>query len=217
MRTRLCIALILVTLSGLACAQPSADKVIADVKRTFNAVNDYRVDATLSVKGDKLSVRNMKMTIYYKKPGRMHIDAKQGFAFVPTGTFLGNSIDDMTRGAKATYLRAERRSGIDCHLIRLDPAGPGGNPISVLLWIDKARSVVIASRTEGEAQMSTTWTYSRVDGKYHLPTRIAADIAPPASGPHAGAMQKSQAVITFANYRVNKGIPDSVFEEKPKK
>ena len=83
--------------------------------------------------------------------------------------------------------------------------------------------------------MKSEWRYARVDEKYDLPRRIQAEVTVPraagfqsndpderprrnrarASGPGlSSGTQTMRATLTFSNYRVNKGIPDSVFTSK---
>lgn len=205
---------ILVLAMSIAIASPSADAIFASVKKGFAGVNDYRADLTLSIKGPQVSVNGMRMTLYFKKPNKVHVEAAQGMAMVPPGSFLGNPMGELATGAKPVYVRAERKCGRDCDVLKLVNPKGGAKAPAVFIWVDKDRKVMVAMETSGEPAVKTAWRYQKVDGKYYLPAEITADMKMP-RGPQAG--QSSKAVIRFANYRVNKGISDKIFQRKPGK
>lgn len=200
MRRSLSVALVLLIAWPALAAAPTGDAIIASVKRAFSPINDYRCDVTVTVQGPQISINNMSMTLYFKKPNRMHIDAKQGFAVAPSGNFLGNPIEELSKG-HATYLGTERNQGRECYVLKL--SGQGVNP---KLYVDKARSVIVA--TEDERGSKAIWRYGRVDGKYYLPSEIRAEMPNP-----RGGSERVKTTIRFSNYRVNKGISDKIFEE----
>ncbi len=221
---RIALVTMLLLLVATAFAAPAGDKIIADMKRRFSAINDYKADVTLTVKGPRISINNMQMTVYYKKPDRIHVDAKQGFAMVPSGNYFGDPLGEFAAsGARATYVRSEKKQGRDCYVVRID-----GPQTPVLLWVDKQRSVIVAM--EAQRGFATTWQYAKVDGKYYLPTEIRAEVQVPgmpaghgrrprANAPDgvAGTTELTRVTVKFSNYKVNKGIDDKIFQEKRRK
>ncbi len=208
-RTVLVLCLLVIAGHVAAANHPSGDDVVAMVKRAYDAINDYRVDVSIAVKGDMISISDMRVAVYYKKPDKLHVEAKQGFAIVPTGTYLGNPIDELTQHAKAVYLRSEKKQGRSCHVVRLDPIqGDDGGP-SVTLWVDAQRHVIVATEMRGPSRIDSVWRYEKIDGKYYLPVEI--DVKTTAGSPK----QNGKIVLKFSNYRVNKGISDKVFQQKP--
>lgn len=206
---RLLIVVAFVVLAGgsAPAAVPTGASVIAAVQRNYDRVRDYRADLSLTVKGRKISVEGMKMTVYFKQPDKLHVDAKQGFGLVPTGSFFGNPLREIARSAKAVYVRAERRSGLDCHVVRLSPRQmPHGGDL--LVWVEKKHSVIVAMESLGPGGARSAWKHKLVGGRYYLPVEIKADIVTPDG-------ERVNATVTFANYVVNKGINDSVFKTKP--
>ena len=195
-----------------AADRPSGEDVIALVKRTYDAVNDYRVDVTLTVKSEMISIKDMRMTVYYKKPDKLHVEAKQGFAVVPTGTYLGNPMDELTRHAKPVYLKSAKKQGRNCHVIRLDPKSDVAAP-KITVWVDAQRGVIVATEMSGPNRVKSVWRHAKIDGKYYLPVEITAEM-PLAGKPWQQGTGK--VTLKFANYRVNKGISDKVFQQKPR-
>ena len=205
--------IILALTAGLAIAAgPSADAILASLKRGFVGVNDYRADVSLTVKGNNVSINGMRITVYFKKPNKVHVDADQGMAMIPRGNFLGNPMSELGNGVRPIYLRSEQKLGRDCHVLKLVSATRANTP-PMTLWIDKEHGVLLAMES-AEMGVKSSWSYEKIDGKYYLPAEISADIRAP-GGRNAG--QTAKAVLKFTNYRVNKGISDKVFVEKPSK
>lgn len=209
-RVALALVMILAMTAGLALAAgPSADAILASLKKGFAGINDYRADVCLTVKGPSVSINNMRMTVYFKKPNRVHVDADQGMAMVPKGSFLGNPMADLANGARPVYVRSERKLGRDCHVLKLvKPDKP-----AMTLWVDREHTVLVAAESP-DMGIKSAWCYEKIDGGYYLPVEIRADMRSP-GGPSSGRTVK--AVLKFSNYRVNKGISDKVFDEKPRK
>lgn len=210
----------ILTLAGAAQAgKITGDQVVASVKKTYAAINDYRVDASLSITGPNIKISKMAMTIYYKKPNRVHVEAKDGVALVPQGSFVGNPIEELSHGSKATYLRSENKAGCYCHVVGLtSPNGP-----ETTLWVDGKRGVIVASESSGQYKAGSIWRYKLVDGKYYLPVEISAVMSVPGGGGfgrgsrhryEASGPQQANMVVSFSNYVVNKGISDKIFERK---
>lgn len=207
-------AIIVVVLITAACvlwaATVTGDQVVAAVKSRFDPIKDYKTDITMNLKGPGVSINNMKMTLYFKKPNKIHLEAKEGMGMVPPGNYFGNPIDELTKNKKAIYLKTEMRNGVDCHVIRLDPAQKQSNDASLLVWVDKAKSIIVAVEAPDHG-LKSNWTYAKVDGKYYLPSQITAEMDVPSQ---SGKPQKTTTTIKFSGYKVNKGISDKVFEQK---
>lgn len=210
-------AMLFVVFAAAACAVwavgITGEQVVAAVKSRFAPIKDYKTDITMNLKGPGVSINNMKMTLYFKKPNKIHIDAREGMGMVPPGNYFGNPIDELTKNKKAVYLRSEKRNKANCNVVRLDPAQKQSNDACMLVWVDKARNVIVAVECPDHG-LKSNWSYTKVDGKYYLPSQISAEMDAPSQ---SGKPQKATTTIKFANYQVNKGISDKVFEPKPAK
>ncbi len=211
--TAVLVILVLAASVALAAA-PSADAIFESVKKGFAGVNDYRADVTLTIKGPQVSINDMRMTLYFKKPNKVHVEAAQGMAMVPPSSFFGNPMTVLPSGARPVYVKSERKCDRECDLLKLANPKTDARASAVYIWVDKDRKVIVAMETSGEMATKTAWRYQKVDGKHYMPTEITADMKMP-HGPKAG--QSSKAVIQFTNYRINKGISDKVFQRKPGK
>jgi len=205
-------ALLALSAVAVAVEKPSADAIIAALKKGFAGVNDYSAQVTVTVKGPQVSINGMQMKLYFKKPSKWHIDAEQGVAMFPQGNFFGNPAEELATGAQATYVKSENRLGTDCHVLKISRPNAGPGAPALTLWVDKKHTVIVAAESATESAMKTSWRYAMIDGKYYLPTEICADLRPPGG---ANANKPVKATIRFSNYKVNKGIDDKIFQSKP--
>lgn len=224
---RLAVVLLVLVADGAAYPAVTVESVLQKVKANFSAVEDYSARAIMSLDSPTMHISGSKFKLYYKMPDKMRIEPEGGFAIVPQGTYLGNPFEEITRDNDLKLLGEAKLNGRACWKIRVTPSEkrPGG--LESILWIDKARGLILASRAEPapEARMNVDWKYVRVDGKYWLPSVITVTIdGLPASiarhrGPFVNSSGKAsgKAIIKFSDYRVNKGIQDSVFGRKDRK
>lgn len=229
------VAALIVPVAECAAA-PSAESLIGLARKNFAAIRDYSVDIRLDVQSEALAVKGMAMTLYYKKPDKTRIVAKEGFAAMPRSLTLGNVIDEITKHSVPFLVRQEKLNGVDCYKIRLDPNSSSNQP-RTRLWLDKS-GLIRAIKVDGPYPVSTEWHYGKVDEKFYLPRQITARISTPAGSPYrhqpsnagaagrgargpqaqtGSAVQTVNATLSFSNYKVNKGISDSVFapEKQP--
>ena len=66
-----------------SAGKPDGEQIVAAMKANYSAVSDYRVNVSLSIKGPRINIKDMAIKVYYKKPDKLHIEAKEGFAMVP--------------------------------------------------------------------------------------------------------------------------------------
>lgn len=193
-----------------------------EIEKKYSQINDYKADVTMTIKGPQISINRMPMTVYYKKPDKFTINAKQGMAIAPFGMFNESPGSQFTKGPKPTYLRTEKYKGVNCWAYKVsDKDHPGGD---VYIWVDFVRMVVVAVELKGTLNLKSEWDYIKV-GNFYMPSKIYTSMPLPVvqRGPNKNAAPATQGTantvvdVTIKNYKINKGISDSVFVEKKKK
>lgn len=215
--------LFLVTSAAVYAAPAKVDPntAFSRIEANQKLVKDYRAEVLMSIKGPQISINRMPMTIYYKQPDKFKLDAKEGMAFAPQGVFTGSPAARFTSGPKPVYLRTEKLRGMDCWVYKAaDSAHPGAN---AMIWVDSRRIVVVEVEIKGPMILKSQWEYTKI-GRVYLPSKIKAEIETSVmpEGPQRhhrgpGLPGKSTAVVEMSKYRINKGLPDSLFIEKVKK
>jgi len=214
------VALAVMLLSGGAAhGEPTAKQVLEKGSRHFEIINDYTVDARLKVESPSVHVPEMLVKIYYKKPDKLHIDSKDGFAVLPRqGIVVGNPLRDLMEGSDLSMDRSEKALGEDCYLIK-GSFQREGRAVQSTVWIDKKKWLVrqMCANPEWGPSVKVKLWYSKVGGRYWLPTATAAQVSiPPIPGSQSDQRAKpvpTLITIKFTDYRVNTGLSDKIFQE----
>ncbi len=203
-----------------AAAQGDAYALLDRIQAVYARINDYRADITASVDMKGLSVPEMKATVYFKKPDRMHIES-DGFAMLPRDAvgfhpdmFEKEQFDAVIQGK-------EKIAGVSCVKLKLLARDDSVRLQRAMLYVDPARDVVLrmdADPGQG-ASAQAEFTYTKVQGKYWLPSAIDITMDAPMRMRRPGTKPrgdnndgKARISLRYTNYVVNKGISDSVFK-----
>jgi outer membrane lipoprotein-sorting protein len=219
----------------------TAQDVLKLMLGNYQAVRDYQADVTLTVKAPNISIKGMRMTLFYKQPGKTKVVAREGVGFMPKQMVFQATLQDMVRQSKLTYLGEETRNGVACYALKAQPKEqpkpaapdmypgkpgmPPGPPIersrnpeeTVKLWVDKKTGVIVGTSIDSAAaarygvKVESNWKYQLVSNRYCMPTEISLA----AQAPNISSPENMSLKVTFSNYRVNIGIPDAVFKEEP--
>jgi len=218
-------AVLITTAAGAAPKEPSASDILSRVEKNYNGINDYRADVVISVKTPQIHIPKNQATIYYKKPDKVKIVAKEGFSVLPD-TFPGNPVTKIKQNFAATLDGTAAIDKEPAYVLSLKPktTQAGG---TMKVYIEKKRWLIVKTQAEtGGMKITSEWSYTKVEGKYWLPSRIKFSFSGMMSGPSFGHDERADkplvagngtAEVKFRNYKVNKGIPDSIFVEKKDK
>lgn len=224
------ILILLLSLIEIFPQQKIADDLINSVITNFNRVKDYEVDVDIKVDVEFLKVPDSKARIYFKQPDKIKLKS-DGFALLPkegldfSPSFLSKK--DYT----ALYERDVILNGIKTALVKIIPVGEQSNIILSSLWIDPLNKVIrkIESTTKTNGTFTIELFYND-DLKYPLADKMIFTFnvdkisLPKSSSTDNGirtkkkrmpdAPTKGSVIIKYSNYKVNKGLPDSIFEDK---
>ncbi len=194
------------------------------MRAVLSAVKDYRCDLRLDAKLPGLSIENMRMKLYYKRPNKVHVQAKEGFAMLPQeGLFLGDPVEEALKNFELTRMGDSRYQGRSCIKYAARPRRDVRSPTgSLRLYVDKAQAVPVGftGTTAGDGEVSTVFEYRKLQGKYWLPVRTTLNlrnVEMPGSSRNGGREKRSgNAVLVFSAYEVNVGLSDSMFKPQGK-
>jgi len=223
--------LLLISFNFSTAQKKDPDKILEEAKKTFEQVNDYVVDINIKVDVDFLKVPETEAKIYYKEPNKVHLES-DGFALLPKDGMdfspLGLLKDEYT----AIYERTDTIEGNKTDVVKVIPLGDANDIILTTLWIDESMHIIRKvestpkiggtfkielkydiSKTEFPLPSSMIFTFN-ID-RMNLPKGMGGELNE--NKPKDEKKTSTGKVyITYKNYKVNKGIPDSVFEEKKK-
>lgn len=207
------------------------EKIIEEVKHNFNKVEDYVVDVNIKVDVEFLKVPETNATIYFKQPGKIHLES-EGFAMLPKEGMDFSPVGLLEKEYTAIYERLDTLNGFRTDVIKVIPLTETSDVFLTTLWVDESKYII--RRVESSPKIGGTFSielkYDNSKTGYPLPSGMIftfnVDRMNLPKG-MTGEMNESRELnekkpktttgkvfITYKNYKVNKGIPDSVFEEK---
>ena len=209
-------------LASQVLAAPTAEQIAAKVRHHLDKVNDYACDMTFTASGPDLYVGKTVVRVYYKKPGRVHFEAKEGFAVLPNDmAFVGDPLRDVLDRLAGAKVRSERLDGAGCYVIE-PPKDESGIELAGKFWVEKKRWLVVRADSASAygGAMSGRISYSTVSKKFWMPSRVkirgktGAQSLSPHRDPDEPRPKPTSftAEIVFSNYKINTGIPESVFK-----
>ena len=211
------------------------DEIINGVITNFNKVNDYQVDVNIKVDVEFIKVPETKAKIYFKQPDKVHLKA-DGFAMLPKNGMEFSPSSLIKKDYTAIYEQDVDLNGYKTSIVKVIPLGDQGEVILSTLWIDQKKQVIrkVESTTKTNGTFTIDFTFDDKI-KYPLPSKIIFSFNmdkmnlpstitgetnnenPDKKNKNIGSTTKGQVIVNYSNYVVNKGVPDSIFEEKNKK
>jgi len=205
------------------------DHILDEVKRTFNKVQDYVVDVNIKVDVDFIKAPETKATIYFKQPDKVHFES-ESFAMLPKEGLDFSPMGFLKEKYTAIYEKADTVDGYKTDVIKVIPLVDETNVVLTTLWIDESRYII--RKVQSTLKMGGTFAielkYDKPKMNYALPSSMIftfnierMNLPKGMTGELNENKSKDEkkkttgkVYVTYSNYKVNKGIPDSVFEEK---
>jgi outer membrane lipoprotein-sorting protein len=205
------------------------DIILNNVKQKFEEVKDYIVNVKIKIDVDFLKAPVSEAKIYFKQPDKIHIESenfallpKEGINFSPMSLLKGNYT--------AIYEKKDTVDGIETAVIRIIPLEENSNVVLTTLWIDQSKNFIrkVESTTKANGSFSIDLNYKSSIDDYPLPSSMIftfninrnmmnRGMQGKLNGEEKNKEQKSttgKVYINYSDYKVNQGLPDSIFEKK---
>ena len=226
------IIIFILLLTGLSIqAQNNANQVLRGVYNKLQKAKDYSVQANIKVDMPFIRMLPIDAKIYYKQKDKFKVESK-GIAIVPRQGFDQSSkmIAD-TNSFTAVIQGNELLNGVNTIIVNIIPLSDTSYLILGKLWIDPKQSVILKSQltTKSNGTILTEYTYGTQTAyalpdkmvfsvdvkKFKIPKSVSADMNNNTGDKKDDAKKKTGKIfITLTAYQVNKGIPDSIFNDK---
>jgi outer membrane lipoprotein-sorting protein len=211
----------------------NADKILSEVKKKFEKVNDYKCDVNIKVDFDFIKMPDTKATIYFKKPNKVKMESK-GFAMLPKQGINFSPMQLLEGDFNTLYIRQEKYGNYATDVVKIIPNSDSSDIIMTTLWVDNAQSLIRKIETIGrkagtikiELNYSAGQTHPMPEsakfyfnfGEMSMPMNpMQQDKKDDENRGRVPQEMKGAVTITYSDYEVNKGLPDSLFKDEPKK
>jgi hypothetical protein len=222
------IILILIFSFAAIAQKNDPDKILDRVVKEFKKVEDYTVNVKVKLDVPFIKAPDTEATIYFKQPDKIHFASEQ-FALVPREGLDFSPMGLLKSDYTSVYVREEEFNGEEHSVIKIIPLEDRGDVILSTLWIDTEKNII--SKVESATKTSGTFImelYYENDFKYPLPSSMIfifnfKGMPGKRNKVNIEDQENKDETITgkvyinYSGYQINKGIPDSVFEEKKNK
>jgi len=221
-------ALLIATLiAGSVPNDSSGTTILERVAAQYAAVQDYVVTLNITTNIERMSVPPMNATMYFKKPDKVHFDAK-GFAILPReGLTLNPAL--LAERFLVDAVASDTLAGKRVLKLTMHPRSDQARTRRVTLFVDPDRWTPEKFTTTGidGRAMSASFTHTRV-GQFWLASNLFVEFS--AAADTAAVPQWEQSVpgtsgrstfrggtieVKYSDYRVNTGLDDVTFQESP--
>jgi outer membrane lipoprotein-sorting protein len=224
--------ILLLSCSVMSAQTKDANKIIDGVKQKFSKIKDYQVDVNIKVDVNFIKMPDRKAKLFFKQPDKTKFQS-EGFAMLPKQGFSFSPVQLLKGDYSAIYVRSEVIDGKKLDVIKIIPNNDSSDVVLSTLWVDQSINAFRKVETVGKKSGNITIDFKYDNNDFSLPAEVKFSfnlengamhseqpdkeksnntaIKSPMRGPLKGA-----AILTYTNYKINKGIPDSFFDEKKK-
>lgn len=218
----------MIGIAATATAAPKADSLLQALQKQMNRVQDYQAKVNMNVNVKFIKMPSKTGTIYYKKPDKFHFDTK-GFALLPRKGMGPTSFSILEGDYQAVYLKKQKVRGQQTQVVNIIPLNKTeeNDIVMVRMWIKPEKPELIRMKTFSEKSGSFTVNFQYADHPYNLPDKmvvkfdvknqkmpvsITGDYESIGKDLEEKDSATGEVIIDYINYKVNRGLPDSIFQ-----
>jgi outer membrane lipoprotein-sorting protein len=226
---KFCLLLWVIFIATIIKAQ-DVKPLLQKVKAKYDLVNDYTATGKMKTNVIFIKAPVATVKVYYKKPDRLKIKNESGVSFIPKGSVNINmnnvlGLNNFTAVADGM----EKINGIDCKVVKIFPLSDDESITRATLYIDEKQLLVmksvISTKENGTYELIMSFKKFAAYGlpdkvelsfntkDYKLPKGITIDYDNGSNRQKDDNAKgkKGKVEIYYSDYIINKGVPDSVF------
>lgn len=229
MKKWICCTLLISTVCLTVHAQ-TAEELVSQLKQKVALVDDYEAQGRMKTNVSFIKAPEADVKVFFKKPNKLRIRNASGISFIPKGSLNINlgSIFDNSGSYDIIDVGKESSSGL--RIVKLLPQDENAEVVLSTLYIDEKQVLIkkakVTTRESGTYELQMTYgryaSYGLADKviftfntkDYKLPKGVTLDYDD-GSGKNKPATpqeKKGSVEISYSEYKINKGVADSVFE-----
>ncbi len=205
--------------------------LIMKVKARLDQVNDYEADGKMKTDVAFIKAPIGRVKVFYKKPNRFRLKKDGGISLLPKGGVSVN-MNAIITGSEFVALSAGESmiDGTKTKVVKLLPTDENSDIVLTTMYIDEVnllvRKSMITTKENGTYTIEMSYgkyaqyglpdkvIFSFNTKDYYLPKGITLefDDEKPVSQAEKMRNKKGRVELTYSNYVINRGVPDSVFK-----
>ena len=210
-------------------AQNEAD-LVKKVKAKMDRVSDYTASGRMKLDVSFIKAPPSNITVYYKRPNRFKVKKVNGISILPKGGVSVNLNSLlMTDNYTAVGAGSAVVGGVPVKIVKLLPGDENSDVVLTTMYIDEkallVRRTTVTTRESGTYEMELNYgkfaawglpdkvVFSFNTKDYKLPKGVTFEYEKGDKKKTADLKNKKGKVeITYADYAINKGLDDKVFQ-----
>jgi len=204
--------------------------LIEKVAQKLALVNDYVAEGVMKTDVSFIKASLGKVKVYFKKPNLLKVKKEGGISLLPRGG-VSLTINTLLNTKQYTTIPAGNQvlNGKNLTVIKLIPTEDNLDWVISTLWIDPIEALVYKTATTTKENgsyeilmkygeyasygLASKIVFSFNTKDYKLPNGITLEFGDedPAAKQKALKNKKGTIEITYNNYLINKGVPNSIF------
>ncbi len=225
---KMVVSLLLLCFTHAGFAQ--VDPLIEKVSKKLALVNDYVAEGVMKTDVSFIKASLGKVKVYFKKPNLLKVKKEGGISLLPKGG-VSLTINTLLNTKKYSTIPGGTQvvNGKTLTVVKLIPNDDNLDWVISTLWIDPVEALVYktATTTKENGSYEITMQYgsyaqyglaSKIifsfnTKDYKLPNGITLEFGDedPAAKKKLLKNKKGTVEITYNNYIINKGIPNTIF------
>jgi hypothetical protein len=212
-------------------AQGDANTILQSVYAKLQKAKDYSVQANIKVDMPFIRILPVDVIIYFRQDNKFKVESKS-IAVVPRQGFdqISKMLDDAS--SFTSMVQGEEKLGdVQTTIVNVIPLSDTSDLILGKLWVDPLQSVILKSQltTRSNGTIVTEYSYgsqlafglpdqmifSLDVSKFKMPNAFNDEMRKNNAGKtvqvSGNGNGKGKIYIVMTSYKINQGIPDSVF------
>jgi outer membrane lipoprotein-sorting protein len=211
-------------------AHAQTNPLIEKVAQKLALVNDYVAEGVMKTDVSFIKASLGKVKVYFKKPNLLKVKKEGGISLLPRGG-VSLTINTLLNTKQYTTIPAGTQLlyGKNLTVIKLIPTDESLDWVISTLWIDPVEALVYKTATTTKENgsyeilmqygeyakfgLASKIVFSFNTKDYKLPNGITLEFGDedPAAKQKLLKNKKGTIEITYNNYLINKGVPNSIF------
>jgi outer membrane lipoprotein-sorting protein len=229
MKIRTAIVVFFLSCGTITAQLKSADDILSRLEHSYDGLEDYSVTVQAELNMERVRVPQMKVTLYFKQPDKIHFDS-EGFAMLPRDGVGFNPLV-YTKNYTGQIVGIDTVEGRRTTKVLLTQKNEDTRIRQLIIWVDAQRWVVVRMESvqhQGR-QIRLNMEYGKIENTWWLPVKVGV-VLDMVSGSgdgqqsHEGEIRtpmgrsqlprKGSVTLTYSDYKVNQHLPDELFEKK---
>jgi len=218
---------------GIVCLTvhaQTAEELVSQLRQKVALVDDYEAQGRMKTNVSFIKAPEADVKVFFKKPNKLRIRNASGISFIPKGSLNINLGSIFDNSGSYDIIDVGKESGSGLRIVKLLPQDENAEVVLSTLYIDEKQVLIkkakVTTRESGTYELQMTYgryaSYGLADKviftfntkDYKLPKGVTLDYDD-GSGKNKPATpqeKKGSVEISYSEYKINKGVADSVFE-----